>query len=165
MSFCSLTKGITLKIFRLCVCVIINKHSFEAFMRLDLIHEAYWNTHTHTQDHAHPPTHPHAMPYNVAVYNDCNSCAYLHVCEWRPPTPGTLWWCLGCLAETEKRRITTAIRAMLTETWLAAFCWSLCWKKTNHNCNKSYADWNLIGSFLLITLLKNDNYFLRKLTV
>ena len=31
MSFCSLTKGITWKICRLCVCVLINKHSFEPF--------------------------------------------------------------------------------------------------------------------------------------
>ena len=36
MSFCSLTKGITLKICRLSVSVIINKHSFEPFMCLDL---------------------------------------------------------------------------------------------------------------------------------
>ena len=36
MSFCSLTKGITPKIRRLCVCVIINKRSFELFMCLDL---------------------------------------------------------------------------------------------------------------------------------
>ena len=34
MSFCSLTKGITPKICRLCVCVIINKRSFEPFMCL-----------------------------------------------------------------------------------------------------------------------------------
>ena len=32
MSFCSLTKGISSKICRLCVCVVINKHSFELFM-------------------------------------------------------------------------------------------------------------------------------------
>ena len=34
---CSLTKGITPKICRLCVCVLINKRSFEHFMRLDLV--------------------------------------------------------------------------------------------------------------------------------
>ena len=39
VSFCSLTKGITLKICRLCVCVIINKRSFEPFMCLDLVLE------------------------------------------------------------------------------------------------------------------------------
>ena len=39
VSFCGLTKGITPKICRLCVCVIINKCSFEAFMCLDLILE------------------------------------------------------------------------------------------------------------------------------
>ena len=33
---CNLTKGITPKICRLCVCVIINKRSFEPFMCLDL---------------------------------------------------------------------------------------------------------------------------------
>ena len=37
MSFCCLTNGITLKICRLCVCVIINKRSFESFMCLDLV--------------------------------------------------------------------------------------------------------------------------------
>ena len=36
LSFCSLTKGITLKICRLCVCVLINRCSFESFMCLDL---------------------------------------------------------------------------------------------------------------------------------
>ena len=36
-SFCSLTKGITPKMCRFCVCVIINKRSFEPFMCLDLI--------------------------------------------------------------------------------------------------------------------------------
>ena len=35
LSFCSLTNGITPKICRLCVCVIINKCSFEPFMCLD----------------------------------------------------------------------------------------------------------------------------------
>ena len=35
MSFCSLTKRITPKISKLCVCVIINKRSFEPFMHLD----------------------------------------------------------------------------------------------------------------------------------
>ena len=34
MSFCSLTKGITPKICRLCVCVLINEHSFEPVMCL-----------------------------------------------------------------------------------------------------------------------------------
>ena len=37
MSFCSLTKGITPKICRLCVSVIINKRSFEPCMCLDLV--------------------------------------------------------------------------------------------------------------------------------
>ena len=37
--FCNLTKGITLKICRLCVCVLINKHSFKPFMCLDLVLE------------------------------------------------------------------------------------------------------------------------------
>ena len=32
MSFCSLTKGITPKICRLCVCVLINKRAFEPFI-------------------------------------------------------------------------------------------------------------------------------------
>ena len=36
MSFCRLTKGITPKICRLCVCVITNKRSFESFTCLDL---------------------------------------------------------------------------------------------------------------------------------
>ena len=36
LSFCSLTKGITPKICRLCVCILINKRSFEPFMCLDL---------------------------------------------------------------------------------------------------------------------------------
>ena len=37
VSFCSLAEGITPKICRLCVCVVINKRSFEPFMRLDHI--------------------------------------------------------------------------------------------------------------------------------
>ena len=37
MSFCCLTKGITSKICRLCVCDTINKRSFESFMCLDLV--------------------------------------------------------------------------------------------------------------------------------
>ena len=32
MSFCSLPKGITPKIYRFCVCVFINKRSFEPFL-------------------------------------------------------------------------------------------------------------------------------------
>ena len=36
VSFCSLTKGITPKMCRLCIYVIINKRSFEPFMCLDL---------------------------------------------------------------------------------------------------------------------------------
>ena len=39
--FFSLTKGITPKPDRLCVCVIINKHSFESFVCLDLV----WTRH------------------------------------------------------------------------------------------------------------------------
>ena len=39
VSFCSLTKRITPKMCRFCVCVLINKRSFEAFMCLDLILE------------------------------------------------------------------------------------------------------------------------------
>ena len=35
MSFCSLTKGITPTICRVCVCVLINKRSFEPFMCLE----------------------------------------------------------------------------------------------------------------------------------
>ena len=34
--FCSLAKGIIMKICRLCVCVQINKRSFEPFMYLEL---------------------------------------------------------------------------------------------------------------------------------
>ena len=37
MSFCSLTKGISPKSCKLCVCVIINKRSFEPFMCLDFV--------------------------------------------------------------------------------------------------------------------------------
>ena len=37
--FFSPTKGITPKICRVCVCVLINKHSFEPFMCLDLVLE------------------------------------------------------------------------------------------------------------------------------
>ena len=37
MSFCSLTKAITPKLCRLCVCVMINKHSFEPFMCLVIV--------------------------------------------------------------------------------------------------------------------------------
>ena len=37
MSFCSATKGITPHICRLCVCVLINEHSFEPVMCLDLV--------------------------------------------------------------------------------------------------------------------------------
>ena len=37
MSFCRLTKGITPKICRLCVCVIINKRPLEPFMCLYLV--------------------------------------------------------------------------------------------------------------------------------
>ena len=35
--FCSLMKGITMTICRLCVCVIINKRSFESFLCLDVV--------------------------------------------------------------------------------------------------------------------------------
>ena len=35
--FVALTKGITSEICRLCVCVIINKRSFDPFMCLDLV--------------------------------------------------------------------------------------------------------------------------------
>ena len=44
MSFCSSTKGISPKICRLCVCVIINRRSFEAFMCKDLVLER-WQSH------------------------------------------------------------------------------------------------------------------------
>ena len=37
--FCSLTKGITPKISKLCVCVLINNPSFKSFMCLDLLLE------------------------------------------------------------------------------------------------------------------------------
>ena len=42
MSFGSLTKDINPKICRLCVCVLINKRSFEAFMCLDLQDRTSW---------------------------------------------------------------------------------------------------------------------------
>ena len=35
-------------------------------------------------------------------------------------------------------------------------------KSNNHNCNKRYADWNLTGSFLLITFLKKWQLFPKK---
>ena len=42
VSFCSLTRGITpKKTGRLRVCVLINKHSFEPFMGLDLVSECW----------------------------------------------------------------------------------------------------------------------------
>ena len=37
MPFCSLTKGISPKIWRLCFCVLINKRSLESFMCLDRV--------------------------------------------------------------------------------------------------------------------------------
>ena len=37
MSFCSMTKGVTLKMCRLCVCVTINKRCFECFVSLDVL--------------------------------------------------------------------------------------------------------------------------------
>ena len=43
MSFCGLTKEISLKSCRLCVRVIINKRSFESFMCLDLVLE-HWQS-------------------------------------------------------------------------------------------------------------------------
>ena len=42
--FCSATKGITPKMCRLCVCVIINKRSFEPFVCLDLFFFFFFGT-------------------------------------------------------------------------------------------------------------------------
>ena len=60
MWFCSLTKGITPKFCRLCVCVIISKRSFELCICMDLYHlctveRSPRQLHWRTQDHDWPP--------------------------------------------------------------------------------------------------------------
>ena len=68
-------KGITPNVCSLCVCVIINKRSFESFMCLDLASDSQKNlylavtylslTHTHARTHACTHTHTHSLTHSL----------------------------------------------------------------------------------------------------
>ena len=93
MSLCSLMKGIPPNVCSLCVCVIINKRSFESFMCLDLASDSQKNlyltvtylslTHTHTHarmhtlthslTHTHTHTHTHTLSLSLSFSNSSQS--------------------------------------------------------------------------------------------